>query len=97
MNYINRLTRALDSNNLYAVDDNRVQHNVDGYSGDAINKLAKFENVYDDLISKQSEISKELEKLRLVGKTHSVKFKQLLTNKITNNNILILFKAYGLE
>ncbi|MHB9094901.1 MAG: hypothetical protein ACYC21_09520 [Eubacteriales bacterium] len=96
MNYINRLTRALDSNNLYVVDDTKVQHDVNGYSGDAISKLAKFENIYDDLIAKQSEISKELEKLRLEGKTHSVKFKQLVANKLTNNNILILFKTYGL-
>ncbi|NJD04852.1 MAG: hypothetical protein FIA99_20135 [Ruminiclostridium sp.] len=94
---MSRLTRVLDSNNLYVVDDTKVQHEANGYSGDAINKLAKFENIYDDLISKQSEISKELEKLRLEDKTHSVKFKQLLANKITNNNIIILFKTYGLN
>ena len=88
--------RALDSNNFYVVDDTKVQHHLNGYSGDAISKLAKFENIYDDLISKQSEISKELEKLRLEGKTHSVKFKQQLADKITNNNIIILFKTYGL-
>jgi hypothetical protein len=47
-------------------------------------------------MSKQSEISKELEKLRSEGKTHSVKLKQLLANKMTNSNILMLFKTYGL-
>jgi hypothetical protein len=94
---MNRLTRASDSNNFYVVDDSNVQHDVNGYFGDAISKLAKFENICDDLVSKQIEISKELEKLRLEGKTHSVKFKQLLVNKITNNNILILFRTYGLE
>jgi hypothetical protein len=93
---MDRLTRALDSNNFYIVDDTKVQHDVNGYSGDAISKLAKFENIYDDLISKQGKISNELEKLRLEGKTHSVKFKQLLVNKITNNNIIILFKTYEL-
>lgn len=92
-----RLTRALDSNKLYVVDDTKVQHDENGYSGDAVSKLAKFENFYDDLISKQSEISKELEKLRLEGKTHSVKFKQLLVNKITNNDIMLLFETYGLD
>lgn len=93
---MNRLTKALDSNR-YIVDETKVQHDTNGYSGDAISKLAKYENLYDDLMSKQSEISKELEKLRLEGKTHSVKFKQLLANKLTNNNIIILFRAYGLE
>lgn len=93
---MDRLTRALDSNNFYVVDDTKVQHDVNGYSGDAISKLAKFENFYADLISKQSEISKELGELRLEGKTRSVKFKQLLANKLTNNNFIILFKTYGL-
>jgi len=92
---MSRLTRAVDNNN-YVVDDSKVQHDENGFSGDAINKLAKLENIYDDLISKQSEISKELEKLRQEDKMHSVKFKQLLANKMTNNNILILFKTYGL-
>jgi hypothetical protein len=93
---MDRLTKALESNNFYVVDDTKVQHDVNGYFGDAISKLAKFENIHDDLLSKQSEISKELEKLRLEGKTHSAKFKQLLANKITNNTIIILFKTYGL-
>lgn len=92
---MNRLTRTLD-NKLYIVDETEIQHNADGYSGEAVTKLAKFENIYDDLLLKQSEISKELEKLRLEGKTHSVKFKQLLANKLTNSNILVLFKEYGL-
>ena len=94
---MNRLTRALDGKNLYITDDTKVQHDVNGFSGEAISKLAKFENIYDDLISKQGEISKELGKLRLEDKTHTVKFKQLLANKMTNANIIILFETYGLK
>lgn len=92
---MDRLTRKLDSSN-YFVDDTKVQHDENGYTGDVINKLAKFENTYDDLISKQSEISKELEKLRCEEKTHTVKFRQLLTDKLTNSNILSLFRSYEL-
>jgi hypothetical protein len=92
---MNRITKVMD-NTFYVVDDTKLQHDKNGYFGDAISKLAKFENIYDDLLSKQIEISKELEKLRVEGKTHTVKFKQLLSNKLTNNNILILFGAYGL-
>lgn len=93
---MNRLTRMSDSNNLYVVDNTKIQHAVNGYFGDAVCKLAKFENIYDDLVSKQVELSKELEKLRFDGKTHTVKFKQLLTNKLTNSNIIALFESYGL-
>ena len=92
---MNRLTRALDGTDFYVVDDNKVQHDANGYSGEAISKLAKLENIYDNLISKQNEISKELEKLRSEGKTHSVKFKQLLVNKMTNKDIIILFQTYA--
>ena len=95
VSYMNRLTK-LDSNNVYVVNETDIQHDSNGYSGDAISRLAKFENIYDDLVSKQSEISKQLEKLRLEDKTHSVKFKQLLTNKLTNSSIIILFGSYGL-
>lgn len=93
---MDRFTKVLD-NNFYVVDDTKVQHNSNGYSGDAVNRLAKFENIYDDLMLKQNEITKELEKLRTEGKTHTVKFKQLLANKLTNSNILMVFEDYGLK
>ena len=93
---MDRFTKVLD-NNFYVVDDTKVQHDKNGYSGDAVNRLAKFENIYDDLMLKQNEITKELEKLRIEGKTHTVKFKQLLANKLTNSNILMVFEDYGLK
>lgn len=92
-----RLTRALDNNEFYIVDDDKVNHDINGYSGDAINRLAKFENLYDDLLANQSKISKELEILRNEGKTHSCKFKELMVKKLTNVNIIILFKTYGVQ
>lgn len=92
-----RLTRSLDNNKFYIVDDDKVNHDVNGYSGDAINKLAKFENIYDDLVVNQSEIANEMERLRNEGKTHTFKFKELMVKKITNNNTITLFKTYGLK
>jgi len=92
-----RITISLANNDHYVVEETKIQHHVNGYSGDAISKLAKFENFYDNLMLTQSQISTELEKLRSEGKTNSVKFKQLLANKMANNNIIILLKTYGLE
>jgi len=91
-----RLTRISDNNEAYIVDDGKVDHDVNGYSGDAINKLAKFENIYDDLVANQREISKELEGLRNEGKMHSTKFRELMVKKLTNSNVITLFKAYDL-
>jgi hypothetical protein len=86
-----RLTRALESNAAYVVDDDLIIREVCGYSGDAINRLARYENIIDDLLASQIEIAKGLEKLRNEGKTHSVKFRELMVKKLTNSHILVLF------
>jgi hypothetical protein len=91
-----RLTRMLN-NEFYIVDDDKVNCDDNGYSGEAISRLARFENVYDDLVASQNKISEELEKLRNEGKTKSVRFKELMVKKMTNSNIIILFKTYGLQ
>lgn len=46
-----RLTRSSSNNEFYIVDDDKVSHDANGYSGAAIEKLAKFENIYDDLVA----------------------------------------------
>jgi len=93
---MNRLTKALDKD-YYVADGTSVRQNGVVFSGEAIDRLAKFENMYEDLVLKQNEIAREMEKLKLEDKTRTVKFKQLLANKLLNTNILITFKAFGLE
>ncbi|MBP7331889.1 MAG: hypothetical protein BWY65_01987 [Firmicutes bacterium ADurb.Bin373] len=93
---MSRLTRAAVGNNYYLADDSKIQHDAEGYTGEAVTKLAKFENLYEDLLARQNDIAKELEALRLEDKTRTLKFKQLFANKLTNSNILTLFKSYGL-
>jgi hypothetical protein len=39
---MNRLTKVLESNSFYVVDDTKVQHDANGYFGDAISKLASL-------------------------------------------------------
>jgi hypothetical protein len=92
-----RLTRSSVKDRLYFVDDDQITHHAEGYSGHAIHKLAKFENIYEDMEANQIKISIELENLRSQGQTHSVKFKELMIKKLTNVNILILFRANGLQ
>jgi len=92
-----RLTKVLGNNDHYLVDDLAIKHDVNGYTGEAIAKLAKFENIHADLIASQSQIPEELEKLRNEGKTKSVRFKELMVKKMTNATMINLFKTYGLE
>ena len=94
---MDRLTKKLDTSNGYFVEDDKVEHEVNRFTGQAISKLATFENIYEDLQLKQVELSKELEKLRMEDKTKTVKFKQLLTNKLTNGNVIMLLESYGLK
>jgi len=81
----------------YYANDNAVNRSSEGYSGEAINRLGVFENVYEDLLASQSEISDQLASLRNEGKEKSVKFKELMVKKLTNINTIILLKSYGLE
>ena len=48
-NIMERLTRLSDNNEFFIIDNDKINHNGNGYSGTAINRLAKFEDIYDDL------------------------------------------------
>lgn len=83
-----RLTKKLDDQDNYIVDNDKLNQ--------AINKLAIFENIYEELNAEQIEISKKLEDLRNEGKMKSLKFRELMTKKLTNSAVLTLFKNYGI-
>jgi hypothetical protein len=87
-----RLTYKKDDT--YSVDETAVRYENGAYTGIAIDRLASFENIYDNLTMEQEKISSELEALRAQGREHSVKFKQLFARKLQNNNFLIIFDIY---
>lgn len=92
-----RLTKLSVNNEYYIVDDITVRHGDEGCYGDAIEKLAKFEDLYDYLIESQRTIPEELEKLRNDDKIKSYKFKELMAQKLTNDAFLMLLGRYGLK
>ena len=91
-----RLTKAAGDNR-YIVESGKIKQDPKGYSGEAVERLAVFENMYEDLVRSQGEISEELERLRCGGKKNSYKFRELMGKKLTNSNILLILKSYGLE
>ena len=91
-----RFTREIDKKT-YVIDEVNLHHTPDGYAGEAIDKLAKFENVYESLVVSQEDTLKRMEHLRKDGKTNTVTFKQLMIKKLTNDNFLSLLKIYGVE
>ncbi|HZX46624.1 MAG TPA: hypothetical protein VFF83_05080 [Clostridia bacterium] len=92
-----RITRKTQNNGHYVVDEDKIKQVAGGYSGEAVERLAAFENMYENLIKGQSEISEELERLRREGKKNSYKFRELMGKKLINSNTLIILKNYGLE
>jgi len=95
-----RLTRKLpgkEGHEGYILEDEKIMYTPEGYSGEAVEKLAQFENFYFDLLASQEKISSELERLRNEGKEKSVRFRELLGQKLMNSNTLVLLKAYRLE
>jgi len=83
-----RLTE-LSENQQYVVDKLYIKEEKQGYGGQAVVRLAACENLYESLLRRQYEIGKDLEMLRIADKSRSVKFRELLANKIVNNNLLV--------
>ncbi len=90
-----RLTYKI--NNIYYVDKDKINQDEKGYTGEALEMLAKFENYYEDLVLKQDEVVKEMDKLRAENKTNTVKFKQLLANKLNNSNNILILRQFGIQ
>lgn len=92
-----RLTRPRADGATYVVDDDQIRHDVDGYSGAAIERLARFENAQADLLAHQDQIVRELDRLRDEGKQKSVRFRELLGQKMINRTLIALLERYDLR
>lgn len=91
-----RLTRLSNKEEVYVTDAIEGRFDDKDYYGEAIQKLAIFENLYEYLIDSQTSIPKELETLRNQGKSKTVTFKELLTQKLINDSTLMLLSRHGL-
>ena len=64
--------------------------------GTAIERLAQYEDLCEELLAKQSKIAQQMEELRMQGREKSVKFRELFAQKLTNASFLSLLQAKGL-
>ena len=94
---MNRLTLAAEDGTYLVSGDQVKALNKDFYAGEAIDKLGKFENFHEALLKRKQLLPEELQKLREQGKEKSVKFRELLAEKLTIENILILLKGQGIQ
>lgn len=57
----------------------------------ALERLAQLEDLAETLLAEREQFAQELDTLRLQGKTKTVRFRELLTKKMTNREILSRF------
>jgi hypothetical protein len=91
---LERITIKTEYN--YIVAEQYVERSEGGYSGAAIERLARFENAYEELERLSETILQEIEELKIRDRTHSVIFKEKLGMKVMNANTLNMFKAEGI-
>jgi len=72
----------------FSVPDSRLN--------EAIQRLAAFEDVYDELAVSMVAIPGDLAKLRAEGKEKTVRYKELFGQKMLNNHIIALFERHGI-
>ena len=69
----------------------------DFYAQEKTRRLAAFENVYDELKNDLTAIPAELKKLKAAGKEKTVRYRELLGQKMINNHLIQLFERHGIN
>lgn len=92
-----RFTKLSENKEFYVTDNISGILPDEGYYGEAVDKLAKFENLFDHLTARKKLIPAELENLRAAGKNKTVTFKELLMEKMVNEMMLVQLARQGLK
>ena len=64
---------------------------------EALARLAQLEDMMQDLAAQQEEIPRRLQELRSQGREKTVQFRELLAQKLVNQNLCLLMERYGLR
>ena len=64
---------------------------------EALERLAKFEDMFFGLEEEQRSISRQLEALRTQGKEKTVKFRELLAQKLANQSVKLTLERYKIN
>lgn len=88
-------TQQIDGS--YQAPTSSVQAAGSAWQGEAIHRLAQFENYFEALRAQQADLAQKLERLRSEGKKSSVQFREMLGNKVMGSQALAMLKVYGIE
>ena len=90
-----RMTRTLPGENHYSLDGSRIEKCADGWHGEAVDRLAAFENMHEALQQRLREIPSELDALKVQGKEKTVTFRELAAQKMLYRQWLDMAQEYG--
>lgn len=62
----------------------------------ALERLAKCENLLADLEEERQDLTQRMETLRVQGKNKTVQFKELMARKLVNQQLRLRLEQYGL-
>jgi len=81
----------------YTMEDTGIYSVTQEDLDDAIQRLGKFEDAYESLMTSQTQIPLDLEKMRMEGKEKTVRYKETMAQKLINNSIVMFFDKHGLK
>lgn len=90
-----RLTRLLPDGATYALDSAMVLACDGGLRGEAVAKLAAFENMQEHIRQSVAAIPAELAALKAQGKEKTVRFRELAAQKFTSQAWLEMAEDFG--
>ncbi|MEF9894078.1 hypothetical protein [Anaerorhabdus sp.] len=87
---------TIKTNTGYIVENLKSEDNQ--FSGEAINQLAKYENMVEIILQEQKELQEKIDNLKNPdsNKVHW-RVKELMGKKLTNKGILLALKYHGIE
>lgn len=91
-----RLTKKLE-NGRYTADESVYQVESGKITGELVEKLAVLENLCDELVAEQQELSEKLQEMRISGRTSHYRYKEMMGKKLVNSSVISLFESHGLE
>ena len=60
-------------------------------------RLAAYDRLYRDLLAERDSVAARMDALRSDGKPRTATYRQLLTDKLTLQNLISRFAAYGIR
>lgn len=92
-----RFTKAAEDGSRYFVEESSIYRRDGGYRGLAIDKLAMFENCFEDLLRSQDELLNEMKLLRKQKEIQSDRFRRLMIQKKLQGNLIAHMRQYGVH